>query len=87
MGCAESILGRSKDVSECGLYLFVDLPHTLSVGQRCELDLVEEDGRPCVAFMATDCCYATVVRTEPVTLGEDQLLGTGLCFDQPMFFS
>jgi len=86
LGYAAPIVGRSRDVSEGGMYLMMPMSAAVCVGQRCEVELGPDEGvspQPCVG---PDCRYATIVRTHPITHGEAQMLGAGLRFDQPIFW-
>lgn len=83
IGFSVSLVGRARDLSEGGVYLLMESPSTLCVGQRCELELTPAGDAP--AHLCGECHYATVVRTEPVTHGEASMLGAGLRFDQPLF--
>lgn len=85
VGFSEAVVGRARDLSEGGMYLLLQAPAALSVGQRCELELVPNGDAP--DHVCGECHYATVVRTEPVTYGESCMLGAGLRFDQPLFLT
>ncbi len=76
----------TEDISESGLFVYVPSSYGLRVGQRLEVELQDAAD---VAGPRSALCgerrYATVVRTEPLKRGPRQLVGAGLCFDQPLF--
>ena len=85
MGASSPISGKTENLGECGFFVLVANQGTLTVGQRCEIELIDEDGETPLACMPADGCYATVVRTEIISSREGRCLGAGLRFDQPLF--
>lgn len=85
LGASAPISGKTENLGECGFFVLVANQGRLTVGQRCEIELIDEDGETRLACMPPDGCYATVVRTEIITSREGRCLGAGLRFDQPLF--
>ena len=85
LGASTPISGKTENLGECGFFVLVANQGTLTVGQRCEIELIDEDGETPLSCMPTDGCYATVIRTEIITSREGRCLGAGLRFDQPLF--
>jgi len=86
LGSSTSLACTSENVSEGGCYLHLPPSAGLSVGQRCELEFTPEPNDRAAAHLAGEICYATVVRTETVARPTGTTIGTGLRFDQPLFF-
>lgn len=74
------------NVSEGGCFTQLPADAGLMVGQRCELEFIPAAGHADASHLAGEICYATVVRTESVTGPTGPAIGTGLRFDQPLFF-
>lgn len=85
LGASSSISGKTENLGECGFFVLVANQGTLTVGQRCEVELIDEDGETPLSCMPADGCYATVIRTEIISSREGRCLGAGLRFDQPLF--
>jgi hypothetical protein len=85
LGARAPISGKTENLGECGFFVLVAHQGTLTVGQRCEIELINEDGETPLACIPMDGCYATVVRTEIITSSEGRCLGAGLRFDHPLF--
>jgi len=86
LGSTDSLRCVSENVSEGGCFMHLPADAGLYVGQRCELEFTPESPDHAGAHLAGEVCYATVVRTETVTLPTGTTVGTGLRFDQPLFF-
>jgi len=86
LGSSTSLSCVSDNVSEGGCYMYLPANAGLHVGQRCELEFTPEGADHAAAHVAGEICYATVVRTETVARPTGSTIGTGLRFDQPLFF-
>lgn len=86
-GCVEAHCGPAENISEGGLYLRVPYGYGLAVGQRCEISFATEADSPGLPHLSVGTCFATVVRTEVLTDGSTRVIGAGLRFDRPLFFS
>lgn len=83
MGNSVSHDCMSVNVSEGGCFTNLPADAGFMVGQRCELEFIPAGGQANASHLAGEICYATVVRTESVS---GPAIGTGLRFDQPLFF-
>ena len=85
LGATSAIAGKTENLGEQGFFVLVADQKNLTVGQRCEVELMNEDGETRLSALPIEGCYATVVRTEVITSSEGRCLGAGLRFDQPLF--
>lgn len=81
LGCTSSLACVSENLSEVGCYTQLPTDSGLTVGQRCEIEFSPES-----EHLAGEVCYATVVRTENLAHPGGPKVGTGLRFDQPLYF-
>lgn len=86
LGSTTSLSCVCENVSEGGCFTRLPANSGLYVGQRCELEFAPEGADQATAKLAGEICYATVVRTETVARAAGTTIGTGLRFDQPLFF-
>ena len=87
MGCATSLSCVSENISEGGCFTHLPADCGLSVGQRCEIEFSQEP-TDAAAHLAGEVRYATVIRTSHIgaTAPATPLTGTGLRFDQPLYY-
>ena len=86
LGSSTSLSCFCENVSEGGCFTHLPPSSGLYVGQRCELEFTPEGSDQAAAHLAGEVCYATVVRTETIAKTAGTTVGTGLRFDQPLFF-
>lgn len=86
LGSPTSLSCVSENVSEGGCFTHLPASSGLYVGQRCELEFTPEGSDHAAAHLTGEICYATVVRTETIAKPAGATIGTGLRFDQPLFF-
>lgn len=85
LGNTEAVSCSAADVSEGGMCLRAPVESGLQVGQRCELTVAAGEGTAGLASALVGQHFATVVRTERVTVGTTPMIGAGVRFDQPLF--
>jgi hypothetical protein len=83
LGHALSDWSVSRDVSASGLAVKVAAQSGLAVGQRCELEVLEDDPR---LHLTGEQFFATVVRTAPVSDDEEHIQA-GLRFDREIYLA
>ena len=75
----------TANLSEGGLFVHTPRKASLSVGQRCEIHFRDDPQSPVWSSLGGQTCFATVVRTTPVTDGGSDTQGAGLRFDRPLY--
>ena len=86
LGCATSLACVSENISEGGCFTHLPSDAGLVVGQRCEIEFTPDPSDTAAADLAGEVRYATVIRTGAVIRKGGAMIGTGLRFDQPLFF-